>query len=440
LVARLPIRPSRAILLLIVAAIIMAATFLRQVDVPKSHTVWAEDGAVFTQCAWDRGAVACVAEPYGGYLHLVPRLASFVAPLGDPAQLGLRLTLLAALVACAAALAAAAAIADVTGSLPAAALGSAGLVVVYQAGREVSGNLANLHWILLAASVMVILAGWMGRRPRPGDLVLVVGTALSSAMAPLLLVLAVVPAALRLPRGRLLLAVTASATAVQALVIALSHRTPPSATPLASGALLAGLRRFLFDEGWFGPTHHALNHAVLVLQVVAIVGLWAILWRRPLESDGARWRSARAALAVTALPVIGVAVFVVSALVNGTVNPRYAYVGSVLILASIAIAVGLGARQLRTPRVEPLARRAWAGTGTAALVVTLVVVAGLGVAFASSFRLKARASAGPDTRREIADGRDTCRSTDGSLLVPISPARGTLPTWTMSVPCGALAR
>jgi hypothetical protein len=433
-------RPSRALLLLVVAALVVAGTFLRQADVPKSHTVWAEDGAVFTQCAWDHGAAACVIEPYGGYLHLVPRLASLVAPLGDPAQLGLRLTLLAALMACAAALAAAAAIADVAGSAPAAALGAAGLVLVYQAGREVSGNLANLHWVLLAASVIVLLAAWTGRRPGRGDLVLVAATALSSALAPLLLVLAIVPAMLRLPRGRPLLAVTASATAVQLLVMLMNHRTLPSAAPLAIDTLLAGLRRYLFDQGWFGPKHDLLNHAVPALAAVAVVALWVILWRRPLEADGARWRSARAGLAVAALPVVGIAVFVASAVVNGTVNPRYAYVGSVLILATIAAAVGLGARQLGASRRGPAGRRVSGGHGTVATAVVLVVVAGLGLGFARSFRLEARASAGPDTRQEIADGRGGCVSADDGLVVPISPAGSSSTTWTMTVPCSALGR
>src|SRR5688572_18619649 len=61
------------------AVIVFAAALFRQVGVPKIATVWAEDGAVFLQCAYDDGPLGCVARPYQGYFHLVPRAIAAVA-------------------------------------------------------------------------------------------------------------------------------------------------------------------------------------------------------------------------------------------------------------------------------------------------------------------------------------------------------------------------
>ena len=61
--------------------LVTAAAFLpllRQTGVPSWQTVWAEDGAVFTQQASLDGALAALFRAYAGY-HAVPRLLGAVA-------------------------------------------------------------------------------------------------------------------------------------------------------------------------------------------------------------------------------------------------------------------------------------------------------------------------------------------------------------------------
>ena len=154
-------------LCLAVLGLALMATLLRQEGVPKWRTIWAEDGAVFAACAYERPFFDCLLEPYAGYLHVAPRVAAAVAVAasGEPEELPLRLAFLAGLLAACAAMLVALAVFDVTGSMLAGLLAGAGLVLIDPAGVEVLGNLANAHWILLTASVVVVACMWLGRAP-----------------------------------------------------------------------------------------------------------------------------------------------------------------------------------------------------------------------------------------------------------------------------------
>lgn len=113
----------RASVFVAIVLLALLATFLRQEGVPKARTLWAEDGAVFAACAYERGPLPCVAEAYGGYFQVAPRLSAIVVPMGDPADLPFRITLVSALVAAAAALLAGRAVAETRGEPRQPALG-----------------------------------------------------------------------------------------------------------------------------------------------------------------------------------------------------------------------------------------------------------------------------------------------------------------------------
>jgi hypothetical protein len=65
-------------------AIAVLATVYRQRGVPKVQTVWAEDGPTFTASADAQSLLSCVAEPYRGWIQLVPRVGP-ISPINADA-------------------------------------------------------------------------------------------------------------------------------------------------------------------------------------------------------------------------------------------------------------------------------------------------------------------------------------------------------------------
>lgn len=113
-------------------------------------TVWAEDGPVFLQQAVDGGGPGAIFAPYGGYLHVLPRLAAqgivnLVPVENFAAGMAFVSCSVVAVVAyltfhCAAALT----------SNPWVRLAWAAIPVLLSVGPyEILGNTANLHWYLL---------------------------------------------------------------------------------------------------------------------------------------------------------------------------------------------------------------------------------------------------------------------------------------------------
>jgi len=412
-----------------VVAIVLAATFLRQTGVPKADTIWAEDGKIFAQCAYDEPLPACLLTPYEGYLHTVPRLAAIVAPLGDPASLPFRLVLVAGLLAAIAAALAARAIADATSSPAAGLLAGAGLVLGYSAGLEVSGNLTNVHWILFAASAAVIVASWVGRPPRLPDLVLLAGTAVTSVFGPLLAALAVVAVGRRTQGARRMLAVVLTASAIQVVAMLVAVRSPVLRPPLTPWQFLVGTWRMAVDAGVFGPGHVPWNIAVWVL--VAMLALVLSL----VGGEPRAWTArAISVAAVVALPATGLVVFGTTVLVNhSTRQGRYGYEPTALVVVAIALAGGLAAGRLSGRR--PFARLRLPdpiGRVTAGSLLTTVILVLFGIGFASTFHARSYASSGPDASVEIRRAAPRCATGTSAVEVRVSPVDA---PWFVVIPC-----
>jgi hypothetical protein len=385
---------------LVVFTTVMLATAFRQTGVPKWSTIWAEDGPVFAQCAYDRSTIACLTEAYAGYAQLVPRLAAELATLGDPQDLSIRLMLLAGLVAAAAAAVAAIAVYKVTGSLWAGILSGVGLALVNPAGTEVLGNLANLHWILLSASVVISVCMWLGNPPGwTGNTVLVL-TTLSSPLGPVLLVpMGLVAVAKRSPGARSTTVVVSCAALMQALVMVNGERPAPSGPSPTLADLVSWTGVAVRDWGWFGSAIPNSN-LLMAVGVVAILGL--LVMRRKF------W----VAIIVASLTAVGLAVLAASASLNHAVIPRHAYVLITLMLCGFAIGLGNLAEELRRPLRS---------------VVMVLIVAIVGLGFAMSFRVESGSSGGPDVVAQV-HAADCSRGT--AIPVAISP-----PGWWMSIPC-----
>ncbi|TMD32539.1 MAG: hypothetical protein E6I94_01270 [Chloroflexi bacterium] len=421
-------RNDRVLLIAIVAAalLVFVATLARQTGVPKTSTIWAEDGSVFLQCAYDRSFLDCLVTPYQGYLQLLPRLGGAIASLAPPAQSPLALGWLAALSAAAAAAAITRAVASATGSVLAGIVGSTGLGLVWQAGREVLGNLANAHWILLTAAVVVLVCGWIGRRMDRADAALVAFAGLSSGLAPLLAVVALPNVVLRRPGARTILLVAVGAALIQGVTAIATPREAPGSTPRGLADVASAFDALVVRQGFFGdlrtPPGWAVFGAIALLAVIAAA------------ASGRQWRKAAPGLAVVAALVgIGVLVFGASIVLNRTVNPRYAYVPAALAVAALAVAAGVASRRLATGG-EPVKSRRIAA---AALVPALAVF--LAIGFARSFRLEARASSGPDVSQELATAETACTPGSSSVTITISPHPATN-LWEVRVPCERLAR
>jgi len=419
-------RRATALAIALAALLVLLATLARQTGVPKIDTIWADDGTVFLDCAYRRSFIECLATPYQGYLHLVPRVGAALAAAAPPAQASVVLVLLAALIGAAAAGLAARAIASATGSPLAAVIGGSGLGLVWQAGREVLGNLANLHWVLLAAALVVLACAWVGHRLDGIDAALVAVTGLSSGLAPLLVVVVIPAVILARPGARLSLSVAGATTLIQVAAELGATRQASGTTPLGLADAVGALGDHVLGTGFFGTLRTPPGWIVPVgiLVTILIVG----------AASRARRRDAIPGIAVVVtLVAVGIGIFGASVILNRLVNPRYAYAPAATGIAALAVGSGLAARVLAT--ANPVdALQLW----LARLLVPAVALV-LAFGFIRSFRLETRASDGPNVPNEIEAAAGACNASTSWITIPISPRPATS-NWNLSVPCGRSGR
>ena len=410
---------------LLAAGLAFVSVYTRQVGVPKAQAMWAEDGYVFLGCH-TRGdsALNCLGEAYGGYLHMVPRLGAMLAWIGPPDLWAVAVTTAAAAALGAAAFLVAAAIRDATGSELAGIAGGAALGLPYEAGHEVAGNLANLHWILFAAAVLIVVAAWLGRAPRGLDLAAVAGMTLSSALGPIIAILAGAGWLTRKPGCGRLAVVALVGSLIQAGVAITVPRDPPLHDPLGLDVALRAFVANVLIAGPFGPSAPGPGWALAAL-VATLAGIAAVLaTRQP--------RRPAALTAIAALIVAGLVAYVTAALVNRWEGPRYAYAPGVLLIEAAIVGAALIAAAINSQAVRRSSR--WLPRLPLVLAVAVVAIGAV-----SSYRLESRTSNGPDYDLEFAAAISRCL--DGateSVRVPISPWPSDR-TWTVEVPCDRVA-
>ena len=256
------------------------------------------------------------------------------------------------------------------------------MALVDPAGTEVLGSLANLHWILLAASVVISVCMWLGNPPGwTGNTVLVL-TTLSSPLGPVLLVpMGLVAVVKRSPGARRTTIVVGCAALIQALAMVNSERPAPSGPSPTLADLVSWTGVAVRDWGWFGS---AIPNANLLMAagMVAVLGLLVVRRRF--------WVATVAA----SLTVVGLAVLAASAGLNHAVTPRHAYVLITLMLCGSAIGLGSLAEELRRPLRS---------------VVMVIIVAIVGLGFAMSFRVESGSSARARRDGTARCGRLPCR-------------------------------
>ncbi|PWK83300.1 hypothetical protein C8D88_111185 [Lentzea atacamensis] len=237
--------------------------------------LWAEDGARFMVDAVRSPAPGNLVEPYGGYLHTLPRLVAEVVALlpieWTAAGFAIAAAMLRALVAL------------ITFAASGAYLRSgplrfalAALVIVLPAGNsETLNNMSNLHWFLLYGAFWALL--WRNA-PRVPVALFVFLAAVSSPLVYILAPIALVR--LFLPRKEVPIAFLVG-LAVQAVAMLFATRTPYSHDEVDPvQVLLASLLRvpvvaFTGSErvSQFYPAHG--NLVILVALLVAAVPMVA---------------------------------------------------------------------------------------------------------------------------------------------------------------------
>jgi hypothetical protein len=428
----------------IVAACLAAlGAIASQTGVPRYRTIWAEDGEVFAQCAYTaRSALDCVLTAYDGWLHLVPRVLAEVATLLPPVVLSVALNGLSAIVAAGCAYLTARAVRDATGSGIAGCVAGASLLLIAPATREVGGNVTNLHWIMFVAAVTVIVAAWLDHPFDIADGILVVLVTLSSPFGLVLLAFGGIGLVLGRRSLRMGMAVTAVCVAVQ---LAMALTTPRNGVRDVAVSILSPVEwylRYVVGAGPFGnrgPIPDELIVFGIVACLVGLVGRLVFDHRPgPRTVDGAadRRKAWLEVGAVVALVAVGAAVFAASTYLNRHVTPRYQYVPVALGMVALFVSAGVLARRV-TGRPASWRPR-WPGPSWIALVVLAVVV---GIGFATTFRTRNLASAGPNVPVEIAQRSAECDGAVPGLLFKISPlpTNGTPYDWQVVIPCDRLA-
>ncbi|MCI0581989.1 MAG: hypothetical protein L0227_03680 [Chloroflexi bacterium] len=421
----------------VAASITLASVFTRSIGVPKANTLWAEDGQVFLTCL-SRGDTPwwCVVEVHGGYLHVVPRIAANLAWLAPPDLWAMSIAAVAAVILAVTAWLVGAAIVDATGSVLAAVAGGAALALVFQAGREVGGNLANVHWILFSGAVVLIALTLLGRELSRRDLVFIALTGLSSPLAPVLAVLAGLGWLARRPVRAGVVSATVGASIVQVGAFLRFPRNPPLYEPLGLTEVLGAYGDRILAAGPFGALPWPAGPAVAAATLAVGVAL-AVAWvgaRTAVDATSVRRRAGGALAAMTVMLGSGFAAYAASLVANLSLAPRYEYVPSVLMVEALVLGAALVTARSRTdaPAAAPGHSRL-ARSGPVAIVIAILAVGAV-----ASYRVEARTSGGPAYDGEFDTATSACAAGAASVHVRTGP-RAPDRVWTVEVPCDRLA-
>jgi hypothetical protein len=264
-----------------VSAFVSAVVFLLIIPAgwARLDHLWAEDGARFMVDAVRQPALTNLVEPYGGYLHTLPRLVAELVALFPLEWTAAGFAVCAAMLRALVALITFAASGAYLRSTPL-RFALAALVVVLPAGNsETVNNMANLHWFLLYGAFWALL--WRNG-PRVPVALFVFLAAVSSPLVVLLAPIAL--ARLFLPRKEVPITFLAGLL-VQGVTMLLASRTPYSQDAVDPvQVLLASLMRvpvtaLLGSEQVddFYPAHG--NLVILGAVLLFAVPIAAALWR-----------------------------------------------------------------------------------------------------------------------------------------------------------------
>jgi hypothetical protein len=390
-------------------------------------TFWAEDGRTFVSSAATYGPAALVA-PYQGYLHTVPRLvAALVAMLPVPLW-AVATTAGACAVAGGLAVVVFVCARDLVPWMPARVFVAALTVLAPLAPREVLGNLANLHSLILWALFWIVLSR---PRTRAGAIGLS-AIAFLGAMTEIQAVFLVPLIALR-PRDRNAWIVRAgllAGIAIQ-LIVTVGWPRPQNTNPvvppasIAYGYLVNGVMPLVVPQDQIGPVLAASGPALGLTVLLAVLAVAVYVIRRggPMQRTlvlaalGGSALVYAAGVAANPNTFYDYAQFTAAQLQNAWLT-RYGVVPSMMLATIPAVGAAVAAR--RHPGWNPLK----ASVLAAAAVSCVLIVAQVGPQFT-------RRSFGPAWQPQIAAAVQQCRTDDDTSSVALRETIG----WHVAVPC-----
>lgn len=414
------IRPSRPALVTprtmaaALAAVLAGAVvvILRQRGAGALGTIWAEDGTIFLAQSRSLGAARSLLEPYAGYVHAVPRLASMlVAALPLPAA-DAGFAVVSAISTAATAAFVFRASSSQLRSLWARLAVSAPLVIAPLGGTEILGSVANLHWYLLYAAFWAVIWRAPSRQETALAAVVVVLAALSD---PFVLLLAPL-VGLRLLASRwrpdavvagfalagiLQLAVAAGARGQRPVVD--EERTSVVLIPARFVVDVAG--RGLAGDRFVGESGLSARGAAVAGLVLAVLAVLVFVRRQALP--------ARAGI-LAALVGTSALYFAAPVAISGVSPPRYGFAPALLLLVAVVVLL-----------------EGWDIRSAAPMVRTGALVAGAAMAVCWAVGLPSfnARSDGPAWDASLAKAGSSCAA--GTMVaVDLTPAG-----WVVQLPC-----
>ena len=420
---------------LLIAAAALATAWLRLPTVARD-TLWAEDGRNFLQDALDLGPLDSLFIPYAGYLHTLPRIiTALIVGFVPVSSYALAMTAGSCIAGAVIASIVFVCSRDVVGWIPARVLIAMVTVLAPLAPREVSGNTANLHSLVLWTMFWILL---YHPRTRVGSYLLAL-TALLGCLTEIqtvfllpLLLWRLRDRGLKWPRIAYLVGV--------GVQLSVSLMWPRGSTTNAAVGLPSILYGFLINsvipvwipQNDIGP---ALVWGGLTLCLVLCIPFVVALFVSVRYGSTVQ-RVAGFGLLGVALLVYGVAVFdnpnrrydyaTMSNLELGSVwLARYGVVPSMMLCALIPLAASVVVSRAQLPTAPAKLARAAAG------VVTLLLLFMLLLQFGPQ---ETRRSGGPAWSPQISAARLRCEDMPDSVIILVKETIG----WTVSISCERL--
>ena len=419
--------------------VLVAATGVAWARLPAvvRGVLWAEDGRNFLQDALTDGPLRSLVIPYSGYLHTIPRIIAGLTVTFVPVPL---YAVAETFGACLAAGVVAAVVyvcsADVLPWLPARLAVAMLTVCAPLEPREVLGNTANLHTLMLWMVFWILLYTPKTRR---GDILLAVCAFLGAVTEiQTVFLLPVLVIRWRVREATVIRVAVILGVVLQLIATVVSpryHNSIGEISPasMAYGYLINSVVPIWVQQSGIGPLVAAGGFWVCVLLFLPFAGLLAfVVWRGTQFQRVAGVAAVLLSMVVYSgsvweTPKLRYEYFTLSTSSLRALAPlRYGVLPSMLLLALIPLALIV----FRESVLEPRRRRALSAR---LIVATLALgfVASVTLHLAPQYSVR---DSGPQWQPEAAAAARACTGLPGDHTIPLSETLN----WVVHVPCARL--
>jgi hypothetical protein len=437
--------PHPMLVLVVFGGAAALAAWLRLPAVARD-TLWAEDGRNFLQGAIDSGPVNSLFIPYAGYLHTIPRMIAAVVELLPISWWAIGMTAGACIVAGVVTVTVFVATRGIIDWMPARVAIASLTVLAPLAPREVLGNAANLHSLLLWALFWIALSRPRTRASVVGLSVVALLGSLTEVQSVFLLPLLLVHPTDRRrwpARAMLLIGVIAQVTVTVVFPRSPSGHAPDDPLSIGYGYLINAVMPLGVPQTSIGPALDAIGPGAGILLLIPLVLAGVTVMRRGTRIER---------VVVIALAAGSVVVFCGSVVANpntfyayADMNAhqladawltRYGVVPSMMLAAILLTGLSVAVRARRqAPRWAGRQARRWdriVPRSERPFVLLAVLSCLLLVSLVAQFvPFDTRRSAGPEWQPQLAAASEHCESLPPTSRVFLQETIG----WRVAVPC-----